>query len=135
MTPDTIFGLQFLDGRDLDQKFFFLEADRGTEPRRRTQREQKSIELPSISQKMERYRQIYRDGVHRSRFPIEHFRVLFVTSKNRPRVNNMVHTARTNIESLHGLFLFITEEELLGDPLSAPWQTGRGEIVRLDENG
>lgn len=135
MTPDTIFALRFMDGRDLGDKYFFLEADRGTEPqRRRPQRTQRPIELPSIAQKVERYRQIYRDGVHRTRFPMEHFRVLFVTNKGRPRVENMIHTARSCIESHHGLFLFISEQELLeSDPLAAPWRTGKGKIAPLDE--
>ena len=95
-TPDTIFGLRFLDGRDLDSKFFFLEADRGTEPqRRRTPRRRKPLELPSITEKLEGYRQIHKDRVHRERFPIEHFRVLFVTDKGVQRVQNMIHTAST----------------------------------------
>lgn len=134
--PDSIFALYFGGDREGEgatcAKYFFLEADRGTEPVRR--RARRARQLSFIADKIEGYSKIHADDVHRDRFDIDHFRVLFVTDRGWERVENMVYTAREKAPYPR-LFLFTNTEELLrrGDPLSASWCDGYGKIVRLDD--
>lgn len=128
ITPDAIFGLQYLDrpeGRN--RSFFFLEADRGTMPVKR-----RTLAQTAIYKKLLLYHATAVQKLHTRRFGFKAFRVLTVTaSPDRERVRSMVEAART-LDGLQGTFLFGDEQSFLsGDALSHEWRSGRGHGVHL----
>lgn len=119
VVPDSIFALERDIGKSMEQRVFFLEADRGTMPVKRDRQER-----TSIHRKMLAYEATWRQRVHKSRFGWDRFRVLLVTNSSDRR-QNMLSACQT-LEGGHGLFLFCTIGELLKstDVLSCSWTTG-----------
>lgn len=121
VVPDRVFALDTTrnDGR-VERIVFFLEADRGTMPVRRS-----SLSQTSFYRKLLAYSATWAQALHRRRLGIQRFRVLTVTTSAK-RVQSMVDACR-ELERGQGLFLFADKEILenlaiLIDPI---WQTGR----------
>lgn len=126
--PDRAFVLEFhdTDGRQ-QHVLYFLEADRGTMPVIR-----KNLAQTSLYRKLLAYEATWSQGIHRSRFGHNRFRVIIVT-KSTARVKSLAE-ACSKLERGHGLFLF-ADQSILKQPtdlLSTVWQTGRdGESSTL----
>jgi DNA-binding Lrp family transcriptional regulator len=101
LIPDCVFGLEYAR----EQRWYFLEADRGTMPVTR-----RSLQRSSIRRKFECYAATWAQKIHQE-FGIRRFRVLTVTTKPE-RVENMIRTCRNNVKAGQGLFLFTTLESL-----------------------
>jgi hypothetical protein len=128
ITPDAIFGLQFLDRPEgQNRTYFFLEADRGSMPVVRS-----AFTQTAIYKKLLAYHATASQGLHTKLFGFQAFRVLTVTaSPERGRVKTMV-AACQKLQGLHGIFLFTDETSFLADDaLSHEWVNGRGEGVRV----
>ncbi len=98
--PDAVFGLEYLDKDGRTQKvFYFLEADRATMPIKRDR-----LECSSVFRKFLAYEATWSQGVHRSRFGWNRFRVLTLTA-SEARVRNMIASCN-EMERVKGLFLF-----------------------------
>jgi hypothetical protein len=126
--PDRILALDSADkSEDRNPSFFFLEADRGTMPVIR-----KNLEQTSFYRKLLAYEATWAQGIHRSKFGFNRFRVIAVT-KSPARVKSLVE-ACSKLKTGHGLFLFSDEASLKahGNILTMQWQTGRpGETATL----
>lgn len=126
--PDRVFGLKFTDkaGRK-QQVWFFLEADCGTMPIRRSNPEQSSF-----YRKLLAYEATWTQNIHGTKLGIHRFRVLTVTS-GAERLNALREACRT-LKRGHGLFLF-TDATILheqSDFFALRWQTCReGETAGL----
>lgn len=122
--PDQVFALEFTTGRTakITRALYFLEADRGTMPVVRH-----SSLRSSIHRKMMAYEATWAQGIPRTRFGFNRFRVLTVTS-SRPRLETMVRACRT-LERGQGLFLFTDAEALrtATNPLDLPWISARDD--------
>lgn len=130
VTPDKIFGLQFLDRPEgANRTYFFLEADRGSMPVVR-----RSFTQTAIFKKLLAYHATAKEGLHTKLFGIQTFRVLTVTdSPERERVKSMVRAAQ-QLKGLQGIFLFTDAQSLAAeDTLGHEWVNGRGERVKLGE--
>jgi hypothetical protein len=130
IAPDRAFALDYADPDDERKRaFFFLEADRGTMPIVR-----KNLSQSSFYRKLLAYEATWSQGLHRSQFVFNRFRVLTVTT-SAARVNSLVE-ACSQLKKGHGLFLFTDQETLQkqGDILTLPWKTGRqSETSRILE--
>jgi DNA-binding Lrp family transcriptional regulator len=119
--PDRVFALIHTDAEgNTNQSLFCLEADRGTMPVVR-----KDLSSTSMYRKLLAYEATWSQGVHRTRFGFNRFRVLTVTT-GAERVRSLVG-ACSLLKSGHGLFLF-ADRTILDRPediLSARWHTGR----------
>ena len=126
VTPDNIFGLEFLDRPEGQrQTFFFLEADRGTMPVLR-----KNLKTTSFYRKLVAYHATFTQSIHTKRFGFKAFRVLTVTTGQK-RVTSMVNAAQ-KLEGLQGMFLFADHGAVTqARPLAIDWRTGRGDRGRL----
>ena len=120
LIPDQVFALESTDqppGRN--RAYFFLEADRATMPVKRD-----DLSRTSFLRKLIAYEATWRQGLHRSKFGFQRFRVVTVTSSTQ-RVESMV-AACQNLERGHGLFLFADWHPLAkSDPLAYAWKTAR----------
>jgi len=91
--PDQLFGLEFLDKRPpRNRHYFFLEADRSTMTQERIPG-MKSEDFRSIKKKMRVYhgwRRETTEGLNKSEWGIDNFRVLFLTGESRQRCHNMI---------------------------------------------
>ncbi len=128
VVPDRVFALEFTDQAGNNQRtLFFLEADRGTMPVVRS-----NLSQTSFYRKLLAYEATWSQGVHRSRFGFNRFRVLTVTT-SAARVQSLVE-ACSKLKRGRGLFLF-ADRSVLKNPsgvLSASWQTGKpGEAGSL----
>jgi len=117
--PDRVFALESSDEvGDTDRAYFFLEADRGTMPVKRT-----NLSQTSMYRKFLAYEATWQNGIHRSRFGFHRFRVLTVT-KSAERLHSLIETC-SQLKSGHGLFLFtdrasISKPEDLFGPIWYP---------------
>lgn len=100
VVPDAVFGLEY-QTRDAqtERAFYFLEADRGTMPVKRDR-----LERSSVHRKLLAYEATWSQGLHRSRFGWNRFRVITLTS-HQARMEHMM-TACKKMERGKGLFLF-----------------------------
>jgi DNA-binding Lrp family transcriptional regulator len=126
VVPDRVFALEFSDAGGTSQRaYFFLEADRGTMPVRRS-----NLSQTSFRRKLLAYEATWTQNIHRTRFGFHRFRVLTVTT-SAARVKSLVE-ACSQLERRHGLFLFADRTVLEKDPFSPVWQCGKpGETGRL----
>ena len=128
VVPDRVFALEYREeSSGICRVYFFLEADRGTMPVKR-----RTLSQTSFFRKLLAYEGTWSQSIHRSKFGINRFRVLTVTT-SPGRVNSLVE-ACAQLKRGHGLFLFadrtILEEP--GDIFAPRWKTGtRGETVSL----
>jgi hypothetical protein len=124
--PDQVFAFEFPDGR---RQFYFLEADRATMPVIR-----QNLAQSSIYRKLLAYEATWTQGIHRSRFGFNRFRVLTVT-RSPERVQTMVAACR-QLNRGQGLFLFTDRAGFLScpDALSARWRNGKGIVETLFES-
>ena len=129
LTPDGIFGLDFLDeGKAV---YFFLECDRSTEdiiP--------KNFKLwkTSVFRTLLAYFETWKEELHTERFGIENMRVLFV-AKSPERVSNMI-AAQKRFGGGHGyrIFHFADKPSLdKSNPLDFKWVNGRGGLECLTD--
>ena len=126
--PDRVFVLEMKkeDG-GTNRAFFFLECDRGTMPVMR-----KNLVQSSFYRKLLAYEATWASGLHRSRFGVNRFRVVTVTT-SVGRVESIVE-ACSQLKRGRGIFLFLDQAaiEEHGDILTAPWKTVRsGETATL----
>ncbi len=125
--PDRVFGLEITDksGRQI-LSWFFLEADRGTMPVTRD-----GLDQSSFYRKLLAYEATWRQGLHRSLFDFDRFRVLTVTTAAERR-QHMVE-ACAQLEQGHGLFLFADFASLSSaeNVLTLPWLSGRANKETL----
>jgi DNA-binding Lrp family transcriptional regulator len=126
--PDRVFALEFKspEGKS-DRAIFFLEADRGTMPVKRSHFSQ-----TSFYRKMLAYEATWSQSIHQKRFGFNRFRVLTVTT-SAERVKSLLK-ACAELRSGQGLFLF-ADKDVLKEPakiLGAVWKSGKtGEAVSL----
>ena len=125
--PDGVFALEHHDaGGQVRCVFYFLEADRGTMPVMRER-----LERSSIFRKLLAYEATWSQGIHRSRFGWNRFRVLMLTT-NEARMRHMIEACGT-LESGRGLFVF-GEVSMLPAPadlLHELFNDGRGHRTSL----
>jgi len=128
VVPDCVFGLEFVDQPpDRNRAYFFLEADRGTMPIKRS-----GLHHSSFHRKFLAYEATWLQELHRKHFGFHRFRVLSVTT-SADRLKHLVEACR-QLERGQGLFLFTDLNSLLAttDPLAMHWQSTRsGQAVRL----
>lgn len=125
--PDAVFGLEYFDEvGSTQQVFYFLEADRATMPVKRDR-----LERSSVFRKFLAYEATWSQGVHRSRFGWNRFRVLTITS-SLERLRN-IRKACLQLERGNGLFLFADAASLNldEDTLSHRWQSTRDQPEML----
>jgi hypothetical protein len=126
--PDRVFALDFPDeDGDYKRSFFFLEADRGTMPVMR-----ENLSQSSFYRKLLGYEATWAQGIHRTRFGFNRFRVLTVTT-SQDRVQSLVE-ACSRLKSGHGLFLFADCTAVMkpASLLSPIWRSGRdGTSTRI----
>lgn len=124
--PDKVFGLEF---RDTGKRcYFFVEADRGTMPIRRTHPRQTSFE-----HKLRTYLAAHAAHVHRDRLALANFRVLTITT-SRARAMTMIGALKEIAQGKgFNQFLFTDKATLTSSPdvLTLDWITGKGGTVRL----
>ncbi len=128
VTPDSIFGLHYLDMPEgSNRAYFFLEVDRGTMPVVR-----RSLAETSVYRKLLAYHATATEELHTKCLGIKSFRVLTVTkSPERKRLGSLL-AATGKLPSLQGLFLFTDEASLVADDaLTHAWMNGRREEVQL----
>jgi Replication-relaxation len=128
VSPDAIFGLQFLSKPEgANRAYFFLEVDRGTMPVMRA-----SFADTSMWRKFVAYYQTAAEGLQTPLFGMKAFRVLVVTkSPEKRRLASLVEAAG-RLPGLQGIFLFAEEGALIqGDVLEHGWVNGRAEGARL----
>lgn len=126
--PDAVFALEVTTAgtTKTTRTIYFLEADRGTMPVVRN-----SLSRSSIHRKMTAYEATWSQGIHRTRFGFNRFRVLTVTS-SRARLKTMLEACRT-LERGRGLFLFTDAEALRTSPnlLDMPWVSAPDDAPEL----
>jgi hypothetical protein len=106
----------------LQRASFLIEADRGTMPVARA-----GLEQTSILRKLLAYHATWAQGLHRSLFKIDRFRVLIVTS-GEDRISNMIDACQ-RIERGHRLFLFAERDAFVNasNVFEIPLINGKGE--------
>ena len=117
--PDRVFALEYTDQNgQLQQVYYFLEADRGTMPVIR-----RKLSQTSFYRKLLAYETTWANKVHQRHLGIPRFRVLTVTT-SASRVKSLLD-ACSRLQHGHGLFLFADEYVLQRDLLTAVWQCGK----------
>lgn len=125
--PDRVFALEFLDQpKDRNRVLCFLEADRATMPVAR-----RTLTRSSFERKLLAYEATWTQGLHKSRFGFQRFRVVTVTSSPQ-RVNSLVETCQ-RLERGQGLFLFTDLHSFQASPdvLAGEWRSGHGGNATL----
>ena len=106
LIPDAVFALEFSDkSRRKELIHFFLEADRGTMPIRR-----EHLSQTSFFRKLLAYEATWKQGLHRSRFGFNRFRVISISCSRR-RVENLSGASST-LRGCYGLFVFANRKDL-----------------------
>jgi len=126
VVPDKTFALQSVE-HPQDIAYYFLEADRATMPVSR-----KNLNQTSVRRKLLAYSATWQQNIHKTRFGLNRFRVLTVTSSAK-RVENLSAVCR-ELPRGHGLFLFADRDLFRSgnDPFQIEWKTFKpGTSVRL----
>jgi hypothetical protein len=120
--PDHVFGLEF-NGQ---QCWYFVEADRGTMPITRG-----NLDRTSFQRKLLAYAATWSQNLHRTRFGLQRFRVLTVTT-NPQRISSMLEAVHS-LRHGHGIFLFLDAKTLnsQSDFLSLNWVTAQAAIYQM----
>jgi Replication-relaxation len=123
--PDRMFSLAFESRTRLN---FALELDRGTMDIKARQLAGKS----SFRRKLLGYHQLWKEGLHTSRWGFKAFRVLTVTPSEK-RIEHMIAVQKEIVgQAGSNLFLFTTPKRLQEkSPLADVWVSGKGQIVSL----
>lgn len=119
--PDAVFALDFQSQNGRRERIhYFLEADRGTMPVIR-----RKLRQTSLLRKLLAYEATWVQGVHRTVFGFDRFRVLTVTTCNE-RVEHL-RSACSRLQRGHGLFLFSATQALqnTSDLFSFNWNTAK----------
>lgn len=134
VVPDRIFGLEFKDAPTTPRLFFFLEADRGTEPIIRSD----VLDQTSIYRKILAYGATYAQDLHHHYLGFQHFRVLTITN-GTGRVSHMAAAYQHARQSVMakwervcppGVFLFTDRGSLNPMHLLAyRWIDGTGQAA------
>jgi hypothetical protein len=126
--PDRVFALEWPDQTgEAHRAYFFLEADRGTMPVKRT-----NLSQTSMYRKFLAYEATWQNCIHRSRFGFHRFRVLTIT-KSTERLHSLIRTC-SQLKSGHGLFLFterasISKPEDIFGPIWHPAKQGESRFL------
>lgn len=125
VVPDRVFSLAF---KDQTRPNFALELDRGTMDIKSRQLAGKA----SFRRKLFGYYQLWREGLHTSRWGFKAFRVLTVTPSEK-RIETMIAVQREIVgEQGSNLFLFTTPKRLAEtSPLAEAWVSGKGAQTAL----
>ena len=133
LRPDKIFGIYFpedLPGRD--KVYYFLEADRGTMPIKRS-----SPYITSYFGKMQAYHEAWHRNEYQRIFGTRAVRILTL-AKSEERIQNMIKAGKRVNKSQNGskIFWFARASEFtLNSPLhifDEVWQNGRdGELMSI----
>lgn len=126
--PDGFFGLRFTE--EEEESYFMYEKDRGEMPITRFRNQYGTY----FAKKMHVYLEASRQQKHVSELGIPNFRVLVETTTPE-RVGQMIEAQRDLTDGRgSNIFLFIDQVALAqSDPLSAPWLSGKQEIVRITD--
>ena len=109
--PDAAFALERTkDDGTTERAYFFLEADRGTMPVTR-----KNLAQTSFRRKFLAYTATWSQGIHRTRFSLNRFRMLTVGTSNA-RLGALREECM-KLKSGKGLFLFL-HKDVLAEPAS-----------------
>jgi hypothetical protein len=110
----------------MERASFFIEADRGTMPVARA-----GLDQTSILRKLLAYHATWAQGIHRSMFGFDRFRVLVVTT-DAERIENMIEACQ-RIDRGHRLFLFAEVDAFVNatNVFHIPLINGKGEIDSL----
>ena len=109
--PDAAFALERMkDDGTAERACFFLEADRGTMPVVR-----KNLAQTSFRRKFLAYAATWSQGLHRTRFDLNRFRMLTVGT-SKPRLDALRKEC-VKLKSGKGLFLFL-HKDALAEPAS-----------------
>ena len=121
--PDRTFALEYADQKgQVQQVYYFLEADRGTMPVVR-----EKLTQSSFYRKLLAYEATWTNKVHQRHLGIPRFRVLTVTT-SAARVRSLLD-ACSRLQRGHGLFLFADQSVLEKDLLTAVWQCGKAATM------
>lgn len=126
--PDRVFALEYEDQfGDTNRAYFFLEADRGTMPVKRS-----NLSQTSMYRKFLAYEASWQHGIHRSRFGFHRFRVLTVSTSTE-RLHSLTEIC-SQLKSGHGLFLFtdhssISKPEAVFGPIWRPTKVGESRFL------
>lgn len=135
--PDYIFGLKFPKHPERPGviRYYMIEADRGTEPQRRSSPRgpYEFRKLESIADKLFLYKETltaWREGKEVKPFGFTNFFVLVVTDRGAQRVANMVKeckriSAGAGVHSHRFADLASIQDS---DILTMPWLTGEGKL-------
>jgi hypothetical protein len=119
VVPDAVFALEYTDQNgQMQRRYFFLEADRGTMPVTR-----RTLSQTSFARKLLAYEATWANKVHQRHLGIPNFRVLTVTT-SAPRVASLLQ-ATSQLKRGHGLFLFADQSVLEKDLFAAVWHSGK----------
>jgi Replication-relaxation len=121
LTPDAIFGIE-KNGFE----FYFLEGDRATESVR-------SVKRSSFGEKLERYREIFRDHLYKTHFGIPNARMLTVTISDTHMDDIMEYIEETYnsgtkpfcFKAISLLNPYINKPPATGHIYSEPWKIVR----------
>jgi hypothetical protein len=138
--PDYIFGLEFPyhPSHAGIKRHFMLEADRGTEPQRRTEPKGPYTyrRLESIADKLFLYDQSltsWREGREVKPYGFTNFYVLVVTDRGPRRVANMVAESKRMSGGVGVFSHWFADIATLDEHgfATAPWLNGKGETTRI----
>jgi len=124
VVPDFVFGIRLMDdNRQTREKYFFVEVDRGTMPITRA-----DITQTSFKRKVLSYADTFESGLAKTRFGINGFQVLTVTTSNeRIKAIQAVINDLPEKSFSAGTFLFKTKDDKQGHlPFHSAWQNARG---------
>ena len=131
--PDKFFGIEFLNkpkGRNC--YYFFLEADRSTEPQAVTNRSQ-NPDKRTTEKKMKVYYHWRKAKGPKTDFDIKDFRVLWVTEKSAQRYEKMLALNEMLHDGGWPHFMFAYRDNLFGadNILDYEWRSGDGVLRSL----
>jgi DNA-binding Lrp family transcriptional regulator len=123
--PDRVFALEYADQKgQMQQVYYFLEADRGTMPVVRHK-----LTQTSFYRKLLAYEATWTNKVHQRHLGIPRFRMLTVTT-SAARVKSLLD-ACSRLQRGHGLFLFADQTVLQKDLLAPVWQCGKAAALSV----
>ncbi len=120
VVPDRVFAIEYAKaGGALERAHFFLEADRGTMPVKRSNPTQSSFHRKLLA-----YQATWSQALHKSKFGFSRFRVVTVTT-SATRVVSLIE-ACAQLKRGHGLFLFADKSILdtSDNMLRSMWKSG-----------
>lgn len=124
--PDDVFAIDLTCRRK--RFYFFVEADRGTEPVVRSKHRSSSV-----VRKFEAYMYGLSSGLHRSRYNIGNLRILTVTTSQQRIETMLAALADVATDKDCSMFLFADFQQIrdADHVMSVPWLNGTGAAASL----